>query len=370
MTLDQLMTQATQAHQQGGLQQAEALYRQALEIAPDHPQVLHFLGLVCSQQGKYEESVQYLQRAIQLNPQNPVYHNNLGEAFRRQGNSEQAIMSYRQAVILAPNFAEAHYNLANALKAKENISEAIEHYQCAINLRADYTKAYFNLGNTLHEQDQLEKAMANYQKAIQLQPNFTEAQNNLEIARQKHLFRENLLLLHDVLAKTAFSNKYWVTFGLLIGWARERRVLSWDYKDADFAYLTEDRDLFPEVIDALTGAGFKLGVKFINNAKLITEYRFFKDDAHFEFFEMYPQNDMLHYFTYGFYRGENTEMKCAVPKHYLSKFEFLDRVWLKPADHDSYLTVIYGDWRTPKRNYDYTEDDQNIIERSRWFMSR
>jgi len=46
--------------------------------------------------------------------------------------------------------------------------------------------------------------------------------------------------------------------------------------------------------------------------------------------------------------------------------EFLERTWLKPADHEVFLTAIYGDWRTPNPDYDYVEDEKSIIAKYEW----
>ena len=41
-------------HQAGRLPQAEAIYRQILLVAPNHPDALHLSGLIAHQAGKYE----------------------------------------------------------------------------------------------------------------------------------------------------------------------------------------------------------------------------------------------------------------------------------------------------------------------------
>ena len=60
--------------------------------------------------------------------------------------------------------------------------------------------------------------------------------------------------------------------GLLLGWAREGRVLRHDNRDADFAYAEQDEALILEGIEALVKAGFRHGYSFRNNAGQLTEY--------------------------------------------------------------------------------------------------
>ena len=52
--------------------------------------------------------------------------------------------------------------------------------------------------------------------------------------RQLYLFEKNLVLLNDVLQSTPLAGRLWVLGGVLIGWAREGRVLAHDSHDADF----------------------------------------------------------------------------------------------------------------------------------------
>ena len=44
---------------------------------------------------------------------------------------------------------------------------------------------------------------------------------------------------------------------------------------------------------------------------------------------------------------------------------FLDRTWLKVSDHDAELTANYGDWRTPKSDWNYL-DSPSIVTTESW----
>ena len=51
---NQHIQSAFEHHQAGRLQQAEALYRQALQLEPNHPDALYLLGVLNDQAGKGE----------------------------------------------------------------------------------------------------------------------------------------------------------------------------------------------------------------------------------------------------------------------------------------------------------------------------
>jgi hypothetical protein len=184
--------------------------------------------------------------------------------------------------------------------------------------------------------------------------------------QKKYRFRRNLMLLNDVLNKTSFHSKYFVAYGLLLGWAREKDILDHDYLDADFGYFKENREFFFKAFADLENAGFKLARTWINNAGENVEYVFFKDGARFEFFELTKENGNLSR-LFGFAHNNSggfDELVYSVPcLDDLSTMKFLNRIWLKPTDHDSFLRAVYGNWLIPNKNYKYAFDDLSIVKK-------
>jgi len=179
---------------------------------------------------------------------------------------------------------------------------------------------------------------------------------------QRRRYRKNLILLHDVLESTRFAKRFWITNGLLLGWARNRRIIPWDFDDADFGYFPEDRDKFIEVQANLTDAGFEL--KTINHKPhdIVHRYVFVKDNTRFEFFEMKKKGTKINY-TYLLTRnGIKYKMDCTIPMHGFEEIKFVGRTWLKPDDHELNLTAIYGNWRKPDPGYFYADDDKSIVD--------
>ena len=65
-TLVGILNEALAQHQAGDLAAAEALYDRALQIAPDHPNALHHLGIIHHQRGDHDRAVDLIGRAIAL----------------------------------------------------------------------------------------------------------------------------------------------------------------------------------------------------------------------------------------------------------------------------------------------------------------
>lgn len=175
-----------------------------------------------------------------------------------------------------------------------------------------------------------------------------------------YIFRKNLILLNDILSRVGFEGKYWVWGGLLLGWAREGKLLHFD-NDADFGFFSEDRNSFIKVMDKLIEAGFKFEKSFINKRGVTTEYVFCKNYRRFEFFEFDKKVDGVYYWLYS---SDHIckEAKAVMPwDGKLATFDFLERTWNKPADHESFLTAIYGDWLIPNSGWHYIHDNKSII---------
>jgi Flp pilus assembly protein TadD len=176
-----LLRTALQHHQAGQLPQAETLYRQILETAPNNPDALHLSGLIAHQAGKLDIAVDLISRAIRVKPSGPMYYN-LGVSLQAQGQLDAAIESYRSAVALKPDDAEAHSNLGTALQLQGQFEAAIESFRRAIGLKPEAAGAHSNLGVALQAQGQLDAAIESFRRALVLNPDDAEAHNNLGVA--------------------------------------------------------------------------------------------------------------------------------------------------------------------------------------------
>ena len=178
-TISEVLATAIAHHQGGRLQAAEQIYRQILQVEPNHPDALHFLGVIASMAGKPEIAIEHIGRALQLRPDDAAAHYNLGNALKDQGNLDGAVACYRRALTLKPDYAKAHSNLGLALSDKGNVDEAVACYRRALALKPDYAEAHSNLGLALSDQGKLDEAVACYRQALALKPDFAEAHKKL-----------------------------------------------------------------------------------------------------------------------------------------------------------------------------------------------
>src|SRR5471032_1329905 len=79
------LREAVKRHRAGALDEAAALYAEALAQAPNHADALHLSGLVAQQQGRYADALAAFGRAIQSAPTVPDFYNSAGVARRASG---------------------------------------------------------------------------------------------------------------------------------------------------------------------------------------------------------------------------------------------------------------------------------------------
>ena len=174
-------------HARGRFQQAGKLYKKILTTYPNHPDVLHLLGLTAFQTGNYKSAVKSIEQAIRINPNNPDFHNDCGEAYRALRDYDSAARCYEKALALNPDFAEAHNNMGNLLNDVERLDDALVQYKKAIELKDDYYEAYYNMANVLRKTGRLDSAIESYIQALKLNPDIAEAHHNLGTAyREKN----------------------------------------------------------------------------------------------------------------------------------------------------------------------------------------
>jgi predicted TPR repeat methyltransferase len=182
LSLPEALSVAIQLHRAGHLEEAETVYRRILEIAPDQPDALHFLGVLSHRRGRSEAAIELIERSIAIDPSQPDRYNNLGNVLIELGRLPEATDALEKAIALQPAHADAYNNLGAVLKARGRVQEAAAAYQKAIDLNPNHVNAYNNFGNLLSSRGLVKEAVAYYCKAITLMPNHPQARKLLGVA--------------------------------------------------------------------------------------------------------------------------------------------------------------------------------------------
>jgi Flp pilus assembly protein TadD len=84
-------------------EQAEADFRAALELRPNQPQVLNYLGYsLVEKQAKLDEALDMIKRAVIAEPESGYIVDSLGWVLYRLGRYEEAVEHMERAVELMP----------------------------------------------------------------------------------------------------------------------------------------------------------------------------------------------------------------------------------------------------------------------------
>jgi tetratricopeptide (TPR) repeat protein len=107
--------------QNKNLKQGLALIEKAVAKKPDDGYIVDSLGWAFYRLGNYKDAVRHLERAVELRPEDPVLNDHLGDAYWRVGRYDEARFQWRQALTLKPEPEEIekiNRKLAKGLPAK------------------------------------------------------------------------------------------------------------------------------------------------------------------------------------------------------------------------------------------------------------
>lgn len=181
--VQQAYLQAQQLQQAGYLTEAEKLYRQILEVIPEQPDSLHYLGLIYMQKGDFDQAGKFMQQSIKLSS-NPVFLCNYGLLLSNRQHDE-AIKQYEKALQLKPDYAEAWFNLGVSFSNTGRLDEAENAYKKALSYRENYIKALNNLVCVQEMQSKSDEARKTFEQILKIVPDSAEAHNNLGAALAK-----------------------------------------------------------------------------------------------------------------------------------------------------------------------------------------
>lgn len=89
------------------LKQGMQLIEKAVALKPDDGYIVDSLGWAHYRLGNYKDAVRYLERAVELRPEDPVLNDHLGDALWRVGREREARFQWDQALSLKPEPEDA-----------------------------------------------------------------------------------------------------------------------------------------------------------------------------------------------------------------------------------------------------------------------
>ena len=164
---------AAQMHEgAGNYAEAEANYRKALDMDPDHAGALVGYARLEDRQGNFAAATKFYERAIKKHPKDASVHNDLGLCYHRHGQLPNAIRELKRAVDLEKDSKLYRNNLAAAYVEQGNKKEALDQ------LIAAHGKGvgHYNLAYLLEQKKDHEGALEHFRLAYEADSNLVAAQ--------------------------------------------------------------------------------------------------------------------------------------------------------------------------------------------------
>ncbi|MEZ4856429.1 MAG: LicD family protein [Gelidibacter sp.] len=177
-------------------------------------------------------------------------------------------------------------------------------------------------------------------------------------------------LLYNI---TKLLNKHHITYslegGTLLGLYRENRILPWD-NDVDLSVIHSDAQNMDAFLNDVQKHKYRLRCKYFTKDDFvfkkgdlrivkIRENHFFgliKGKVCLEIFMKYSDNENVYWRV--------SDKIMAAPKTIYEAYKsltFLGHNYSIPEKTDDYLTLKYGDWKTPVKEWDAAKNEKTII---------
>jgi tetratricopeptide (TPR) repeat protein len=104
------------------LKEGMALIEKAVSLKPDDGYIVDSLGWAHFKLGNFKDAVRFLERAVELRPEDPVLNDHLGDALWRVGREREAKYQWEQSLMLKPEPEDAEKvkkKLVNGLASLE-----------------------------------------------------------------------------------------------------------------------------------------------------------------------------------------------------------------------------------------------------------
>lgn len=246
--VDEILARGRRAETAGDLQQAYALYSEALDGGCRGPEWRYRLGCVCLKLGAFAEARLHFQSGLVQRPgdarmltnlgvvldhlglreeallayQRAVFqedapvaaHHNLGALYAEAGRMEDAIRAFGEAVSRAPD-AESHCSLGLARLAADDPVSAQESFECAVACDRQHVRGHYYAAVCLLKRGRYREALLRFDRALELEPSLIRAHFHRGVCLH-NLERFEAALAALCLAETAFPEDGRVHFQIAL----------------------------------------------------------------------------------------------------------------------------------------------------------
>ncbi len=312
-----LIAQSDAKRAEGDLKSAIAILHEASKLTPENLDIKAGIGYLLCLNKQFDAGIQLLEGVLQSAPGHVPALLRLGETYHQRKEVEKAYLLLQRAVTLAPADLVAHSILASIFFEMGELTKALEHEKTALALRLKAKESPFTTP---------EKTAEDFNRA------------------------STRSLLWKTLTRLAQSGVHaFPAFGTLLGLVRDGDLLPFD-KDLDLGLPFSEMQRASECME-------RNGWKPSGNPLTLNPRAFYHPElaVSIDLFGFIIRNDDSRPCT-GIWRR-------TTPKewNWFVSFSSIDMEKKKNpsgkdswflSDPETWLTEVYGDWKTPDKNFD------------------
>ncbi len=125
--------------------------------------------------GRWEEAAALFRKGLAVAPRDATLHQNLGTALYLAGDTAGALAAFREALRLSPGYAKAHFSIGVLMDASGHDVEAVARLRDAVKYDPQMMEARFTLAEALRRTGQFDTALAHYETIVKADPGASQA---------------------------------------------------------------------------------------------------------------------------------------------------------------------------------------------------
>ncbi|WBO22387.1 tetratricopeptide repeat-containing sulfotransferase family protein [Sphingomonas abietis] len=204
------------------LPSAAALASRALAKGIRQPLVFNLVAWRHEEDGRLEEAEAVIRDALATWPTDPSLHLALGVVLRKAGGLRSAVESFQRAIELDASYAAAWFERGSTFERGGALADAADDFRRAIELEPGNAAAHASLGASLARRGDRESATHHATQALRLDPGNVTAHNALAlVAIEEKRFVDAIALLEPVTIGSLDDREILVSTRTLLGDAYE-----------------------------------------------------------------------------------------------------------------------------------------------------
>lgn len=156
----------------------------AVENKPEHVNAWLELGQLAELQND-TTAITYFKNAILIAPDNIESLHYLAYYYQNNGKIPEALKTYRKISVLNPNYTSAYFNSGVIYLKLDSIQQAFDNFNILVNIDRGNPKAYYFRGMSHYLGENDDAARSDFQQALKIFPEYEEAKVMLEKLREK-----------------------------------------------------------------------------------------------------------------------------------------------------------------------------------------